>query len=83
MAKNDDTNRNKIIDNITEKLEEIGKQIQQDKTLSPYDKAPQIDIVLDVLHFLQDYDENVKVLNEYWVKKRKEEKYKNLDVEDR
>ena len=38
--------------------------------------------MLDTLHFLQDYDENVKVLNKYWVEKRRREKW-NKDEHNR
>ena len=36
-----------------------------------------MDVILDVLHFLADYEENVEVLNKYWVNKRLEEKMKS------
>ena len=75
MDKNEAINRQKVIDEITRKLEEIGKQLQQDKGMNPQDKAVQVDVMLDTLHFLQDYDENVKVLNQYWMEKRRRQKF--------
>ncbi len=75
MDKNEAINRQKVIDEITRKLEEIGKQLQQDKDMNPQDKAVQVDVMLDTLHFLQDYDENVKVLNQYWMEKRRRQKF--------
>lgn len=41
-----------------------------------YEKADKLDVLLDTMKFLQNYDENVKVLNEYWLDKRYKEKFK-------
>lgn len=71
-----------MLDKITKKLQEIGEELQSDTELPVWDKATQMDVMLDTLHFLQDYDENVKVLNKYWVEKRRREKW-NKDEHNR
>ena len=75
MKNNDEKLKQEMLDKITEMLQEIGKQLQTNTEINVWDKATQMDVMLDTLHFLQDYDENVRVLNKYWVEKRRTEKW--------
>lgn len=71
--------RQKMMDKITSAIQELGEQLQQDKTIPAKDKATQLDVLLDTLHFLDGYDENVPLLNEYWIKKRRKQKFEQSD----
>ena len=59
------------------KLEEVGDNIRKNKELSARDQMTQVDVALDVMKFLKNYDENVKILNAYWSKKNWEDKFKD------
>ena len=54
--------KKQIIDEITNFMTQKGQQVR-DSDLSVDDQVTQVDVLLDTLHFLQCYDENVKVLN--------------------
>ena len=69
--------RDTIIEKIDIALQEQGTDIRDNGELTPEEKLFQMDVILDVLHFLADYEENVEVLNKYWVNKRLEEKMKS------
>lgn len=58
-------------------LKTQGNYIMKDEMISAKDKCVQMDVVLDVMHFLQDYDECTKILNEHRLKKRYEQKFLN------
>lgn len=66
--------KDEVIKGITEYLQQQG-EILQKSDISPEDKATQLDVLLDTMHFLKDYDENIKVLNDYWINKRQREKF--------
>lgn len=68
-----------IMDKLTEAIRQFGEELQQDKTIASKDKATQLDILLDTLHFLDGYEENVPILNEYWIKKRRKQKFGSLE----
>lgn len=67
-------NKKSMIHELFKTLQLKGKELQDEK-MSLYEKASKLDVVLDTMKFLQDYDENVKVLNQYWNNKRKQEKF--------
>ena len=54
-----------MIDKITHALKDIGNQTQHDETLPLTDKFFQVDVLMDTLRFLKDYEKNVKILNQY------------------
>lgn len=66
--------KKEVIESIYKFLQEQG-EVLQGSEISPEEKATQLDVLLDTMHFLKDYDENVKVLNEYWIEKRQREKF--------
>lgn len=68
--------REVVMQRLTNVLKGQGMIIREDKTTSNEDKLVQMDVVLDIMRFLDQYDENIKVLNEYWRKKQCEEKFK-------
>lgn len=62
-----------ILDRLVQLLQEQGMILHNDDC-PIQDKLIQVDVLLNTMHFLKDYDENVKVLNEYWIKKHHEER---------
>ena len=54
-----------MIDEISDRIRDLGEEIRYNKDLSMEDKMTQIDILLDTIKFLKDYDENVKILNKH------------------
>ena len=81
--KDKDIIKQQIIEEITKFLQVKGENIRSsNKSLDI--QVTQMDILLDTMHFLQDYDENVKILNEYRIRKNYQNKFKEtLDNEER
>ena len=62
---------------MTNVLKGQAMYIKEDDSISTQDKCIQMDVILDLMHFLNDYDENVQVLNRYIEQKRQREKWKD------
>lgn len=69
------SNKEAMKDKLFQALQQQGEELRS-SGLQGLDVAEQLDVLIDTMHFLQDYDENVRVLNDYWLKKRQEEKFK-------
>lgn len=54
-----------IIKNITAALELEGRKIEADEHSTLKDRCLKMDVVLDTLRFLKDYEENVAILNSF------------------
>ena len=78
----EDKCKEEMIKQVMIKLQELGLKSSEDKTKSKKDKLTEADVLLDTMHFLKDYDENVKVLDKYWRAKRYKHKYE-LDIDDK
>lgn len=63
-----------IIDKIMDSIKDVGEQISTDKKLTLEDKLHQTDVLLDTMKFLKNYDENVKVLNDYHINNKWKER---------
>jgi len=50
---------------VIKMLQGIGEFIRGDTSMSLKDKSIQMDVVLDTMRFLNNYEENVQVLNEH------------------
>lgn len=50
--------------------------VQEDKISSPESKLIQADVLLNTMKFLEQYVENTKVLNQYWLNKKRADKFK-------
>ena len=66
-----------IMSRITNVLKGQALYIKEDDSISTQDKCIQMDVILDLMHFLNDYDENVQILNKYIEKKKQKEKGKD------
>lgn len=59
-----------MISKLQESLVEHAKQLRENESVEINDKLIQMDVVLDTMKFLEDYDENVQALNKYLEKKK-------------
>ena len=59
---NEEKIRLQVINKICDFLESEGKKIQIDNNKSVNQKAIEVDVLLDTMHFLRDYNKNIKVL---------------------
>ena len=62
-----------VIIRLQNLLRTQGNYVYNDKLLSISDKCLQMDVILDCIKFLEDYHENVKVLNKHCLKKKQKE----------
>lgn len=60
-----DNRKKQIIDKLIIGLQAEGKFIKQDETKTVEDKLMEIDVLLDTVKFLSNYETNVKILNNY------------------
>lgn len=81
MENIDKSSKDDIIKKVTAYLQKLGKEVQDNDGLTLYEKVTKADVLLDTIHFLSDYDENVKVLNSYWKNKRYKQKF-DIDRDD-
>ena len=56
------------INNILLQLQDEAQKIKQDTQTSIQQKCEQMDIILDTMKFLNNYKENVSILNEHLVR---------------
>ena len=54
-----------MIDKIIEAIKDFGEDTRKNTEMSTKDKCIQVDVLLDTIRFLDNYDENVKILNEH------------------
>lgn len=62
--------RDIVIKRLENMLQGAGQYVRDDDTLTPEQQLVQVDVILDTMKFLQNYEENIKVLNKYWLEKR-------------
>lgn len=58
-------NQKEIINKIFDAIQAEATYVRENKDLSNIEKLEQVDILLDVQHFLKDYTKNVEILNKY------------------
>lgn len=54
-----------MIDKIVDAIKNFGAQVRANENLSLSEQIAQVDVLLDTIKFLDNYEENVKVLNEH------------------
>lgn len=70
------------INNILLQLQDETYKIKQDTQTSIQQKCEQMDIILDTMKFLNNYKENVSILNEHLVKNRFNTYKQQKDIQD-
>lgn len=76
------TAKEAIMSRMTNVLKGQAMFVREDNTISVQDKCTQMDVILDLMHFLNDYDENVQILNKYIEQKQQKEKGKEGEERD-
>ena len=71
IMKKDKTARERIMTRMSNILKGQAMFIREDDTITDVERLEQIDVILDLMKFLKDYDENIIVLNKYWQEKHK------------
>ena len=71
-----------MIERVKQDLITQGEQIHQDKVTPAGDRCLQMDIILDTMKFLDNYEENVAVLNKYYLEKREKERLRGEIYDD-
>ena len=68
-----------VIKRMFNVLKGQGMYIKDNNDLSTQEKVEQMDVILDLMKFLKDYDENVQVLNKHLQNK----KWQSKSIKDR
>lgn len=79
--KKDSVAKQQIMTRLKNVLKGQAMYVREDESISDRDRLTQADVILDLMKFLNDYDENIEVLNRYWHEKRQREKFKQEDRE--
>jgi hypothetical protein len=64
--------KEEVMNRMSNVLKGQAMYIKENTSLSTQDKCIQMDVALDIMRFLNDYDENCKVLNQHLAEKKKE-----------
>ena len=67
--------KEQLINRMFNVLQGQAMYVREDTTLTDVEKLEQADILLDLMKFLKDYDENIIILNKHWQEKHKKEKH--------
>ena len=63
--------KQEMINRIKDTLVDRTRELQREEDTDVQDRLVQMDVILDTMKFLNDYDENVKVLNKHLKEKGK------------
>ena len=75
IMKKDKTAKERIMTRMSNVLKGQAMFIREDDTITDVERLEQINVVLDLMKFLKDYDENIIILNKHWQEKHKKEKH--------
>lgn len=73
--------KEQIIDKIFAELQALGDTVRNSGEFTPMQQLPQVNVLVDTMKFLQDYDENILVLNRYWSQKRGDPRFNRTQGE--
>lgn len=73
--------KEQIIDRIFAELQALGDTVRDSGEFTPMQQLPQVSVLVDTMKFLQDYDENIAVLNKYWSQKRGDPRFNKSQSE--
>ena len=82
IGKTDKSAKEQLIIRMFNVLKGQGMYVREDTSLTDREKLEQADIILNMMKFLKDYDENIEVLDKYWKEKHYKEKFGNR-IEER
>ena len=67
-----DLAQQKIIEELQKALLKEVEFIRQNPRKTTDEKIVQVDVLFDTMKFLKDYEENIKILNQYYLNKSKD-----------
>ena len=70
-----DDNKKLMIDKLISLLQHEG-EILKEESIDPISALERLDVLIDSMKFLENYEENCKVLNQYWINKNYQNKFK-------
>ena len=82
IGKTDKSAKEQLMTRMFNVLKGQGMYVREDTSLTDREKLEQADIILNMMKFLKDYDENIEVLDKYWKEKYYKEKFGNR-IEER
>ena len=82
IEKTDKSAKEQLMTRMFNVLKGQGMYVREDTSLTNREKLEQADIILNMMKFLKDYDENIEVLDKYWKEKHYKEKFGNR-IEER
>lgn len=65
-----DKDKKEMINKVIEAVQSEASFIMQNKELTPEEKVSQMDVLLDIHHFLRDYEKNIQILNKHNMERR-------------
>ena len=74
--------KDKIIDRMFNVIQGQAMIVREDRSISDKERLAQTDVLLNMMKFLKDYDDNVKILNAHKKPKYTEEQMKQIEKED-
>ena len=72
--------KKEIINELDKAIEQIAKKLK-DSNSNINEQVVKVDVLLDTMKFLDNYDENVEVLTKYWLEKKWQTKFSRLPKE--
>ncbi len=70
-----DDNKKLMIDKLISLLQHEGEALKEE-SIDPISALEKLDVLIDSMKFLENYEENCKVLNQYWINKNYQDKFK-------
>ena len=81
--KKENSAKQEITDKIFNYVDKELTNILKDDSINKNDKIDKADVLFNMFKVLKDYDINMKVLNDYWVAKHREEKFRICSEQDK
>lgn len=73
--------KQRIIHRLCNMIRGQSMYVKEDKTLNTKEMLEQADVLLNLMKFINNYDENIKVLDKYWKEKHHKSKFQQDDAE--
>ena len=74
--------KDKIIDRMFNVIQGQAMIVREDRSISDKERLAQTDVLLNMMKFLKDYDDNIKILNARRKPRYSEEQMKQIEKED-
>ena len=72
--------RDEMINKVKDTIQKLGADLNHVSTKEQAEEQLiQVDVLLDTIKFLNDYEENIKVLNKHWLNKNSIERFSHSE----